>query len=74
MPYKWRGKSEETAQRQFANLTGRNAGQGLFRNDAVRWRLSKSLNVVFHIFAPALTVTDIVTFEIFGHEKVGQLY
>ena len=43
-----------------------------FITDAIRWQISKSIKVVSRIFALALTVNEILTFEIFGLEKVGQ--
>ena len=40
---------------------------GNFRNGTIRWKISGSIRVIFHIFVPALTV-----FEILSFEKVGQ--
>ena len=34
--------------------------------------MQKSIKVVLDIYAPAFAVSEILTFEIFDHEKVGQ--
>ena len=39
-----------------------------FRNGAIRWQISKSI-VVFHIFAQAVTVSEILTLNVFTLKK-----
>ena len=39
---------------------------------SIRWQISKSIKVVFDIFALTLTVFQILTFEIFDLEKVTE--
>ena len=51
-----------------------NEGQGLgvhFRNEAIRWQISKFINLIFGIFALALIISEILTFQIFYLGKVG---
>ena len=43
-----------------------------FRNDAIRWQISKSIKVVRSIFALALTFSEMLTFQMFNLQKVGQ--
>ena len=42
-----------------------------FHNGLIRWQISQSIKIIFNIFALALTVSEIVMFEIFDLEKVG---
>ena len=42
------------------------------RNDAIRWHILKSTNVMFCTCALALTILEIVTLEIFYLETLGQ--
>ena len=44
----------------------------VFRNDPIRCEISESIIVVFEIFALALNVSEILTFEMLDIEKVGQ--
>ena len=43
-----------------------------FRNGISRWQISKTIKVVLCIFAVAFTISDILTFNIFDLQKVGQ--
>ena len=43
-----------------------------FRNDAIRLQISKSLKVVRCIFVLALTVSEILMFQIADLQRVGQ--
>ena len=46
-----------------------------FRNGVIRWQISKSKKGVReHFVALALTVPEIITFEIFCFENVGEGY
>ena len=40
-------------------------------NGSIRWKISKSLKVICDSFVLALTISKILTFEIFDHEKAG---
>ena len=40
-------------------------------NDAIRWRMSNSINVILVIFTLAVTVSDILRFEVFDLEYLG---
>ena len=42
------------------------------QNDVIRWRISTSLNVIGLIFATALTVSEILTFQVCDIETIGQ--
>ena len=44
-----------------------------YRNGFIRWQISTSIKVVFNMFAPAVTVSDILTFAISDHEKVANV-
>ena len=50
------------------NCSFENIGQGGF----IGWKISRYIKVVFYIFVPALTVFEILTFEIVALEKVDQ--
>ena len=39
------------------------------RNDAIRWQISMSMKVTVRIFALALTVSEILTLEMFDLEN-----
>ena len=43
-----------------------------FRNDAIRWKISKCIKVVRCIFSLVLTVLEIFTFQIDDLQKVGK--
>ena len=43
-----------------------------FCNGVLRWQMSNTTEVVPRIFVPALTVSDILTFQLFDPQKVGQ--
>ena len=45
-----------------------------FRNEAIRWQTSKSTKVVSCISKLALTISEILTFQIFYLENVGQYH
>ena len=40
-------------------------------NGAVRWRISESVKVIRRIFVPALTVSEILRFQIFALDNLG---
>ena len=44
----------------------------IIRNDLVRWQISTCINFIFEHFPLALTVFEILTFEIFDLKKLGQ--
>ena len=43
-----------------------------FRNVGLRWQISESTKVVIYVYAQALTDSEIVTFQVFELQKVGQ--
>ena len=43
-----------------------------FRNDAIQWQISKSTNDVSCIYALVLTVSEMLTFQVFDHQKLSQ--
>ena len=40
------------------------------RNGAIRWQISICIKVVARIFTPALTVFEILTFQMFDRENL----
>ena len=47
--------------------------KGNFCNGIIRWQISKSLKVVSRMSALALTYSEILTFQDFDLQKVGQM-
>ena len=41
-------------------------------NDAIEWQILESINVISHIFATALTVSEILSFKMFDRKNLGQ--
>ena len=42
------------------------------RNDAIRWRISTSIKDIVRTFMLSFTASEILTFQMFALEKIGQ--